>query len=168
MQHLHRIIYIEALSYLPLNYQFWCHISFWPKNVSCQIDISRIIIFDFPLDNGVPYEERLRIGYDIFFLGEIISEKSPGISDDNLPKWYSCCCFPKYEPIQPIQLDQFGNSEKPDNPEFFLNREASGSTMPKPRRDVVKRFQLPPGRYVVIPSTHEANREGDFLLRLFS
>ena len=107
-------------------------------------------------------------------MGENISEKSPVSSEDSSPKWYSCFpCIPKYQPIEPIQLDQLGNSDKPEfqnsrNPEFFLNREASGSTMPKPRRDVVKRFQLPPGRYVVIPFTREANREGDFLLRLFS
>ena len=102
-------------------------------------------------------------------MGENIPEKSQVPSEDSSAKWYSCCpCFQKYEPIQPIQLNELRNSDKPDKPEFFLNREPSGSTMPKPRRDVVKRFQLRPGRYIIIPSTREANREGDFLLRLFS
>ena len=35
-------------------------------------------------------------------------------------------------------------------------------------RDVVVRFRLTPGRYVVIPSTFEPKREGKFLLRIFA
>ena len=35
-------------------------------------------------------------------------------------------------------------------------------------RDVVVRFKLTPGRYVVIPSTFEPKMEGKFLLRIFA
>ena len=33
---------------------------------------------------------------------------------------------------------------------------------------VTKRFELKPGKYVIVPFTKRANQEGDFLLRIFS
>ncbi|XP_033971708.1 calpain-3 [Trematomus bernacchii] len=36
------------------------------------------------------------------------------------------------------------------------------------RREVVLRGTLPPGRYIIIPSTHEANQQGAFLLRVLT
>ena len=35
-------------------------------------------------------------------------------------------------------------------------------------REISKRFTLPPGPYVFVPSTYEPNDEGEFLLRIFS
>ena len=43
---------------------------------------------------------------------------------------------------------------------------ASGSYIN--RREVTKRFRVPPGDYVIIPSTYDCDKAGKFLLRFFT
>lgn len=43
---------------------------------------------------------------------------------------------------------------------------ASGSYIN--RREVTKRFRVPPGSYVIIPSTFDVDKAGKFLLRTFT
>ena len=35
-------------------------------------------------------------------------------------------------------------------------------------REVTHRFSLPPGKYVVVPSTFNPKEQGDFIVRVFS
>ncbi|CAF1244333.1 unnamed protein product [Adineta steineri] len=43
---------------------------------------------------------------------------------------------------------------------------ASGSYIN--RREVTKRFRVPPGSYIIIPSTFDCDKAGKFLLRMFT
>ncbi|XP_053576097.1 calpain-1 catalytic subunit isoform X2 [Bombina bombina] len=53
--------------------------------------------------------------------------------------------------------------------EFFLqNQSRARSEQFINLREVSTRHKLPPGEYIVVPSTFEPNVEGDFVLRLFS
>ena len=36
------------------------------------------------------------------------------------------------------------------------------------RREIAKRFRVPPGNYVIIPSTFEEDKEGHFMIRIFT
>ena len=38
----------------------------------------------------------------------------------------------------------------------------------KGTREYTTRFKFTPGKYVIVPSTYEANQEGEFLLRVFT
>lgn len=37
-----------------------------------------------------------------------------------------------------------------------------------PFTQVSSRFKLPPGHYLIVPSTYEPNEDGEFLIRVFS
>ncbi|KAK7790177.1 hypothetical protein R5R35_002953 [Gryllus longicercus] len=62
---------------------------------------------------------------------------------DNLPK--------------PLPLDFFKYNQSVARSPSFINL-----------REVSCRFKLPPGTYCIVPSTFEANEEGEFILRVFS
>uniref|UniRef100_A0A452TWC5 Calpain-1 catalytic subunit n=1 Tax=Ursus maritimus TaxID=29073 RepID=A0A452TWC5_URSMA len=66
--------------------------------------------------------------------------------------------FAVYEPpLPPCRRDFFLANSSRARSEQFINL-----------REVSTRFRLPPGEYVVVPSTFEPNKEGDFVLRFFS
>jgi len=69
-------------------------------------------------------------------------------------------------------LAQMENPEtlpKPLNLDFFkYNASTARSKSFINLREVAERFKLPPGTYCIVPSTFEANEEGEFLLRVFS
>jgi calpain len=53
--------------------------------------------------------------------------------------------------------------------EFFANTKSCGRSPAFINlREVTGRFRVPPGEYVIVPSTYEPNEEADFMLRIFT
>jgi calpain len=62
-----------------------------------------------------------------------------------------------------------GDAPRPLDTDFFrYNCSAGRSKAFINMREVSVRFRLPPGTYVIVPSTFNAGDEGDFLLRIFT
>jgi len=57
---------------------------------------------------------------------------------------------------------------EPMDKNFFKYNGSVGRCTFTNAREVVGRHKVPPGNYVVIPSTFRPNEEGDFLLRIFT
>ena len=66
-------------------------------------------------------------------------------------------------------LSEPDDTQLPLNTDFFrYNASCSRSKTFINLREVVNRFKLRPGTYVIIPSTFHPNEEADFLIRVFS
>ena len=53
--------------------------------------------------------------------------------------------------------------------EFFLYTKSTAKCQSYINlREITERFRLPPGEYVVIPTTFKPHNEGEFILRVFS
>ncbi|XP_013927750.1 PREDICTED: calpain-1 catalytic subunit [Thamnophis sirtalis] len=63
----------------------------------------------------------------------------------------------KGQPSVHLKRDFFLSNSSRARSEQFINL-----------REVSTRFRLPPGEYIVVPSTFEPNKEGDFVIRVFS
>lgn len=67
------------------------------------------------------------------------------------------------------QLKDPNSAPKPLDMKFFkYNASVARSPSFINLREVSCRFKLPPGVYAIVPSTFEANEEGEFILRVFS
>ena len=58
---------------------------------------------------------------------------------------------------RPLDTDYFRYNRSVGRSKAFINL-----------REVTVRFRLPPGTYVIVPSTFRPNEEGDFILRIFT
>lgn len=68
-------------------------------------------------------------------------------------------CCPQYRGCQNVHLKKnfFLSNQSCARSETFINL-----------REVSTRIRLPPGEYLIVPSTFEPNREADFVLRVFT
>lgn len=68
-------------------------------------------------------------------------------------------CCPQYRGCQNVHLKKnfFLSNQSCARSETFINM-----------REVSTRVRLPPGEYLIVPSTFEPNREADFVLRVFT
>eukprot|EP00794_Sanderia_malayensis_P020617 gene20617-22652_t len=64
--------------------------------------------------------------------------------------------------------DQYVEADRMSKDFFLYNKSTARSENFINSREVTGRFSLPPGQYVILPSTFKPNEEGDFLLRMFS
>ena len=51
---------------------------------------------------------------------------------------------------------------------FFRQNDPCATSKYTEYREIVKRFSLKPGNYIIVPFTKHSNKEGEFLLRVFS
>ena len=58
--------------------------------------------------------------------------------------------------------------QKPLKKNFFLKNQSVSKSIFLNTRGVSGRFKLPPNHYLIVPSTFEPNKEGEFLIRIYS
>lgn len=117
--------------------------------------------------------ECLTIGFAVYNVSICFELKVLDISEGKkLLRYALCsnfCCILKHL----ILFFQLGNNPdslpKPLDYNFFkYNASCARSPSFINLREVSCRFKLPPGSYCIVPSTFEANEQGEFLLRVFS
>ncbi|KAL7978229.1 hypothetical protein Chor_014768 [Crotalus horridus] len=97
-----------------------------------------------------------RLGKDMETIGFAVYEVTPkGLLTTTTPPDVPPEC--KGQPSVHLKRDFFLSNSSRARSEQFINL-----------REVSTRFRLPPGEYIVVPSTFEPNKEGDFVLRVFS
>lgn len=71
-----------------------------------------------------------------------------------------------------LQLDddaqQYMENNRLNKDYFLYHKSFARSDNFVNAREVTGRFSLPPGDYVLLPSTFKADEEGDFIMRMFS
>ncbi|XP_039769877.1 calpain-3 isoform X5 [Ornithorhynchus anatinus] len=70
--------------------------------------------------------------------------------------------------IYEVPEEMQGNKEHLQKDFFLYNASRARSKTYINMREVSERFRLPPGEYVIVPSTYEPHQEGEFILRVFS
>lgn len=77
---------------------------------------------------------------------------------------------PQPNPTSPLSVCQYrGQRNIHLNRNFFqTHSSAARSETFINLREVCQRFSLPPGEYIIIPSTFEPNKNGDFCVRVFT
>ncbi|XP_032882587.1 calpain-3 isoform X2 [Amblyraja radiata] len=70
--------------------------------------------------------------------------------------------------IYEVPKEMYSNKQHLPKDFFLYQASRSRSKSYINLREVSQRFRLPPGEYVIIPSTYEPHQEGEFVLRVFS
>ncbi|XP_052000992.1 calpain-3-like isoform X1 [Xyrauchen texanus] len=70
--------------------------------------------------------------------------------------------------IYEVPKEMHGNQQNMQKEFFISNSSKAHCRAFINLREVTQRFRMSPGEYVIVPSTYEPHREGEFLLRVFS
>ena len=66
------------------------------------------------------------------------------------------------------QIKDADEAEKPLEQDFFESNAPIRHEGFTDERDATARYRFPPGTYLIVPSTLEADRSGEFLLRVYT
>nr|XP_023698915.1 calpain-3 isoform X3 [Paramormyrops kingsleyae] len=70
--------------------------------------------------------------------------------------------------IYEVPQEMHGNTQHMPKDFFLYNASKARCKSYINLREVTERFRLPPGEYIIVPSTYEPHQEGEFILRVFS